>query len=189
MYRVYIIEIMPKWFGIVAPGIRTGQRCFYVGETGRNIEERYREHRTGESLPGRRPKRPATVFGRMRKRQDGRPLLNKLDLKLRLTLSDKYLEVASQVEAQELEGNAIDDLRKQGHSGLPEERRLGPFRFVRPLNGGRSLPHPAELLLLARDVVQEDVFAQLVRGRVEVAALVDPGDLGSRTLNRHPGGR
>jgi hypothetical protein len=49
MWNVYIIEIMPKWYSLVAEGLPSGKCCFYVGQTSKDISERYKEHRTGRS--------------------------------------------------------------------------------------------------------------------------------------------
>lgn len=127
MYRVYVIEIMAKWFDIVAPNLPAGRRCYYVGETGKTLGERYREHRTPKTVAGRREKRAAAVFAMMRKHQGERPLKRTVDVKLRRTISDLYREVATREESEALEQQVIDYLRSEGHAVFPKGPGLIPF--------------------------------------------------------------
>jgi len=117
--RIYIIEIMPKWHSLVAPDLPEGKRCFYVGETGKPIKERYWEHRTGNVKPGRRSKRTA-VFTKMRNSQDGEPLLPKIDVKLRRRMSEAFPSVETQDDSEALEAVVIDGLRRDGHAVHPK---------------------------------------------------------------------
>lgn len=117
--RIYIIEIMPRWYSLVAPDLPEGKRCFYVGETGKSIKERYWEHRTGKVKPGRRDKRTA-VFAKMRNSQAGDELLRKTDVKLRRRLSEGYPSVETTAESEALEALVIDELRGDGHAVHPK---------------------------------------------------------------------
>ena len=62
--RIYIIEIdadLARSIPSVARHLSPGQRCFYVGETGKDPKDRVAEHRTGETHgrtgKGKRPDR------------------------------------------------------------------------------------------------------------------------------------
>lgn len=142
--RVYIIEIMPKWYELVAPELPDGRRCYYVGETAKELGERYREHLTGKSLAGRKPKR-TQVFTRMRKEQGGGSLKKKVDLKLRRTMSDAYRPVRSKKaktlnrKAKELESRVIDELRRQGHAVYPKGKESGSIPFQAHRRGERQV--------------------------------------------------
>lgn len=129
--RVYVIEIQPPWYELVAPGLPVGRRCFYVGETGKDIAERYREHRTGEVLHGRRPKSPAQVFAKMRGAQSGAALRRRVDVVLRRTMSDRYPPAATPEEAGALEAQVVDELRRAGHAVYPKGVGSAPFEAYR----------------------------------------------------------
>lgn len=128
LYRVYIVEIASRWHDLVAPGLPDGKRCFYVGETGRTVEERYREHRTGTVLSGRKAKRSAGVFAKLLAENNGEPLQRKRDVDLRRTLMARYQPQPTSDESQELERQVIDDLRSEGHCVYPKDR-LRPHKF------------------------------------------------------------
>lgn len=125
-YRVYIIEVMPPWHELVAPTIAPGKRCFYVGQTGKDVSERYREHRVGVS-PGRRAKRPAEVFRKIRLAKGGADLVNKVDVKVRRTMFEGYPEMPTVAEAEALEASVVDALRADGHVVYP--RGIGQIPF------------------------------------------------------------
>lgn len=118
--RIYLIEIMPNWHLLVAPDLPDGKQCFYVGETGKDLTERYWEHHPGLAKKGRRKKRTA-VFTKMRNSQDGDELLKNHDVKLRRTRSKKYPVVATTKESVPLEAQVIDQLRRRGHAFNPEK--------------------------------------------------------------------
>lgn len=126
--RPYVIEITSKWYPLVAPGLKPGRRCYYVGETGKDIDERLREHLTGEALHGRRPKSPTRVFGLMRRDQENKPLVKNKDVYLRRTISDPYGVVTGLDAATELEARIIDELRNEGHAVYPEGFGSRDFR-------------------------------------------------------------
>lgn len=130
-----MIEILPRWYDVGAPGLPAGRRCYYVGETGKELTERYREHRTGEVLHGRRSKSPAQVFARMRKAQGGHALRRRVDVVLRRTMSDRYLPVATQEEAEALESQVVDELRVAGHAVYPKRVGSVPFEAYRADSG------------------------------------------------------
>jgi len=132
--RVYVIEIMPQWYDLVAPGLPSGKKCFYVGETGKDLGERFREHRTGKSLAGKKQKR-TRVFTRMRKSKGEQDLKNKVDLKLRRRMSEQHRPVRSakarvlKAKADALEKLVIDELRLQGHAVYPKGPGTGSLPF------------------------------------------------------------
>ena len=125
-YRVYIIDVMPRWYHLVAPGIAPGKKCFYVGQTGKDVSERYREHRVGVRY-GRRAKRPVEVFRKIRAAKDGADLINKVDVKLRRTMVEQFAEMPSVDEVGVLEASLVDELRAAGHVVYP--RGLGQIPF------------------------------------------------------------
>lgn len=124
--RVYIIEIASKWYPVVAPNIAAGARCFYVGETGRDVAERFKEHRLG-AIPSRKKKRAARVFARIRVANEEQPLKRGEDVTLRRRMFDDLDPVATHEEADALEAQVIDDLRSEGHVVYPERFGSVPF--------------------------------------------------------------
>lgn len=121
MRHVYILEITEKWHPLVAPGLAAGKRCFYVGETGHDPRERFKEHLTGKSTPGRKAKRPAKVIAKMRKHQGGTSLRRNDDLMFREVRARPYnkkpMITNGQSEAEER--RAVLALRKAGHAVYP----------------------------------------------------------------------
>jgi hypothetical protein len=126
-YRIYIIEVMPRWYPTVAPNVRPGKCCFYVGQTGKDVAERYREHRRGPRWD-RRPKRPVEVFRKIRAAKGGADLVNKDDLKLRRTMFEPYPVLSTQAEAEKREAEIVDQLRLEGHVVYPRGLGKLPFR-------------------------------------------------------------
>ena len=125
-YRVYIIEVAAKWIPDVAPQASPGQRCFYVGETGKSLSERFAEHRTGRVKPGRRQRRKKVwLTDKLRELKGG--ALDRSDVSLRRTMSDRYPEVATRTESEHLESRVIDDLRRDGHIVFPRKGGTVPF--------------------------------------------------------------
>lgn len=129
--RVYIIEIMPKWYDLVAPGLPSGKRCFYVGETGKDVSERFREHRTGGVKHGRRKKARARVFSRMANSNEGQALKKKEDLKLRRERMRSLPKQPDRESAEALEAATIDQLRREGHCVYPKGVGTVPFEEYR----------------------------------------------------------
>ena len=119
-YTIYIIEIMPRWHYLVAPDLPPGKRCFYVGQTSHNVSERYREHLTGKSKPGRRKKATVRALKPIFKSKDGEPLERKVDVTLRRNMMAAYPTTTDQEEANDLEAKAVEDLRLEGHCVYPE---------------------------------------------------------------------
>ncbi len=130
-YRVYIIEISDKWHDLVAPGLPVGRRCYYVGETGKDVGERFKEHKTGRSKPGRREKRRAKVFARMDRENGGETLLKNEDVVLRRGMMKDYEPQPDKSGAEALEGSVVDELREQGHCVYPRGAGTIPFESYR----------------------------------------------------------
>ncbi len=126
-FSVYVIEIMPKWHREVAPNLPSGRRCFYVGQTGRSVKERFREHLTGETKAGRRPKRPARVFAKLQRANSGERLRNREDISLRRTIMARYEPQPDVPSAEKLEEQVVDDLRREGHCVYPKGLGTVPF--------------------------------------------------------------
>jgi hypothetical protein len=129
-YNVYIIEIMPRWHNLVAPGLSDGKKCFYVGETSILVAERYSEHRTGR-VPARRSMvKPGKVFNRLRK-ETGKSLRRKRDVRLRRSLMREYRSQLDGEAAKALEWEVVDELRSQGHCVHPKGVGDIPFKSYR----------------------------------------------------------
>jgi len=118
-YTIYIIEIMPRWHHLVAPDLPPGKRCFYVGQTSHDVAERYREHLTGKSKPGRRKKATVRALKPIFKAKGGAPLQRNVDVTLRRTMMAAYPTTTDQDEANDLEAKAVEDLRLEGHCVYP----------------------------------------------------------------------
>ena len=125
--RIYIIEIMPRWHSLVAPDLHEGKRCFYVGETGKDIEERYLEHRSGEVEPGRREKRRTKVLARISREKGEKELIDGVDIRLLRSLGGRYPSVMTTEQSVELESVVIDEFRGKGHVVYPDTAGAVPF--------------------------------------------------------------
>ena len=129
MCQVYVIEIMAQWYPLVAEGLPNGKRCFYVGQTSKDIGERFGEHRTGKPSGRGGFDRSGRVFRKMRNAQRDAPLLRNVDLKLRRTLTSRYEPLETQDVAIELENRLTDELRAQGHAVYPKNNGGGGTPF------------------------------------------------------------
>jgi hypothetical protein len=118
--RIYVIEICPKWYGLVAEGLPEGRRCLYVGETGKPVAARFRDHLTGRTDRDDDRDLSGRVFRRMRSDQSGGSLRRGVDASLRFDLFDRIEPVSDQEAASVLEAGVIDELRRQGHCVYPE---------------------------------------------------------------------
>jgi hypothetical protein len=127
-WRVYVIEIMPRWHELVAPGLPSGKRCFYAGETARSVAERYWEHRTGWALPGRAQKTRARVFSKMAQARPRGHLVNGADLRLQRRMTRDLSPQPNRAAAVALEADVVDRLRSLGHCVYPEGVGTIPFR-------------------------------------------------------------
>lgn len=125
--RIYIIEIMPRWHSLVASDLPEGKRCFYVGETGRDVEERYLEHRTGEVAPGRKAKRRTRVLARIAREKGQAELVDGVDIRLLRSLGGRYRPVRTTDESVQLESDVIDEFRGKGHVVYPDTAGTVPF--------------------------------------------------------------
>ncbi len=129
--RVYIIEIMEKWHDLVAPGLPDNKRCYYVGETGKDVSERFYEHKSDRTKPGRRPKRRARVFDKIGKENGGRTLRKNIDVVLRRGMMQAYDPQPDVHLAEALEASVVDELRRQGHCVYPRGVGTTPFDSYR----------------------------------------------------------
>lgn len=118
-HSVYVIEIMPRWHDLVAPGLPKGKRCFYVGQTGKSLTERFWEHRTGRRKDPSKGDASAKVFRRMRRYQGGSTLSRIHDVRLRRTLMDQVGPLDADASL-ELESATVDFLRDAGHCVYPK---------------------------------------------------------------------
>ena len=124
--RIYIIEIdadLARSIPSVARHLSPGQRCFYVGETGRDPKDRVAEHRTGETHgrtgEGKRRDKPKRVrFTDAVRRHLGGPA-SADEMAHRRKMSAKY-EPFTYAEKDERERAVICELRSQGHLVYPE---------------------------------------------------------------------
>lgn len=124
--RVYIIEIEPalaRSMPGVAKHLSVDQRCFYVGETGKDPRDRVAEHRTGEthgrSGEGKRPDTNTDVkFTKSIREHLGRAATAH-EMPYRRKMSAKY-EPFTYDERAERERSVICELRSQGHLVYPE---------------------------------------------------------------------
>lgn len=127
--NVYVIEVMPQWHHLVAPNLPDGKTCFYVGETGRDIRERFREHLTGETKPGRKKKASVQPFKNMLARNGQVPLRRNQDMKLREQMTGDRGSVRRRKPgklaeaAKNLERDFVLELRREGHAVYP--KRVG----------------------------------------------------------------
>lgn len=131
-YRLYVIEIMPRWHPLTAPGIQLGKQCFYVGETSKPRAERLREHRTGTVKFERRARHGSPredlsgkIFRRLRKAKGGHALENKRDVVLRRTLTADIPEELTRAEAEAVEQALVYTLRAEMHAVYPEASAYG----------------------------------------------------------------
>ena len=115
--QVYVIEILPKWYGIAAEKadepIAAGCKVFYVGKTGRHVGKRYRQHRTG--------KKEANIFKRIRREKStaGAPdptLIKSVDTELRRDLTAGIPIDMTDERALKEEANLAARLRDEGHT-------------------------------------------------------------------------
>jgi hypothetical protein len=130
-YRVYILEAAPE-LAQQLPKIRlfiqSGQRCFYVGETGKPVRDRIAEHRTGKPHGAGAKKVKKCQLSDGLRRLVGRPLTAE-ELAYRKKASSRYPAVATRDEVLGLEKQAVDDLRAQGHIVYPEGGGTGAYPF------------------------------------------------------------
>lgn len=128
---LYIIEIQPKWHPLVAPNLTRGKSCFYVGETGKKIEERYAQHLQGVSSHARSSSvvGAADPFKSISKQMQGADLVDGVDILLRPELTARY-RPRPDVESSELaEAALIDRLRRRGNVAYPRAKELTRIRF------------------------------------------------------------
>ena len=124
--RIYIIEIEPtlaRSMPAVAKHLSEGQRCFYVGETGKDPRDRVAEHRTGEthgrSGEGKRPDKDTDVkFTKSIRAHLGRAATDH-EMRYPEKMSAKY-EPFTYDEKSERECEVICELRAQGHLVYPK---------------------------------------------------------------------
>ena len=126
-YTIYVIEIMPLWHELVAPDLPEGKRCFYVGQTSHDVSVRYREHLTGTSAGGRKPKTTVRALKPIFKAKGSVPLQRNHDVTLRRTMMADYPQLTELSEAEALESKVVDDLRALGHCVYP--KKLGSIEF------------------------------------------------------------
>ena len=127
--RVYIIEIRPPWIdAAVGRAVPEGVRCLYVGETGKDVEQRVAEHLAG-------PLRVAQCFKNARKAkastlgQDWQDtaLTRGTDVWLRSKMLEKLPATTGNDAAQELEAQVVDSLRRRGFLVFPRGVGTEPF--------------------------------------------------------------
>ena len=141
--RIYIIEIDPdlaRSIPSVAKHLSPGQRCFYVGETGKDPKDRVAEHRTGETHgrtgKGKRPdKRKPVRFTDTVRKHLGRSA-TKREMSHKKKMSAKY-EPFTYAEKDEREQAVICELRSRGHLVYPESVGSDewPFSSTSALDG------------------------------------------------------
>ena len=115
--RVYVIEILPKWYGVAASlndePIGEGHCVFYVGETGLYICERYVNQRTGYKA-GR-------IFKKIRREiketgAEDLTLEDSVDTRLRQDLAAGVPDGLTRDEALKEESALAASLAAQGHT-------------------------------------------------------------------------
>lgn len=131
MWEIYVIEIMPQWYPLVAEGLPPGKRCYYVGQTSKSCSARYKEHRTGRSDGDPRFNRPGKVFTTMRNAQEGRTLRRNFDTTLRRTMTEGYELLKTEQDAIDQENWLNDKLRREGHAVYPVGDGTLPFESYR----------------------------------------------------------
>lgn len=127
--QVYVIEIMDRWHYLVAPGLPPGKRCYYVGQTSKDLTVRYKEHRSGRPWAlGARPQ-SAKVFKKIRRKNGGVILRRNVDTILRRSMTE-HLGRMTQEESERIEEAFVLKLRLDGHAVYPERvgRHLVPFK-------------------------------------------------------------
>ena len=130
--QVYVIEIMDRWYYLVAPGLPPGKRCFYVGQTGKDLTVRYKEHRSGRPrTAGARPQ-SATVFKKIRKETGGEILRKRIDTVLRRSMTEGIGWMSTD-ESEMIEEGIVLKLRRDGHAVYPKKvaKDLLPFESYR----------------------------------------------------------
>jgi hypothetical protein len=130
-YNVYIIEIMPRWHSLVAPGLSDGKKCFYVGETSVAVAQRFKEHKTGRTTKERAIMKSGAVFRRIRNQSGGESLRRRRDVVLRASLTRKYPSQPDGEASRALEWEVVDELRGQGHCVYPPKVGGIPFKSYR----------------------------------------------------------
>ena len=137
--RIYVIEILnPQEVPGLAPGLKAGKSCFYVGETGNAPEGRFQQHLRGvasykkalaaykaESLanPDAKSRRPvglAEPLRKVSKHKNDADLVDGVDIVLRYDLFRKMNPRNGEVSANMGEAKRIDSLRRNGHVTYPE---------------------------------------------------------------------
>ena len=98
-YNVYVIEldkevIKSKKFRFQNPKMNPRKSCFYVGQTCREPEERFQQHKEGYK---------ANIF------------VKKYGLELRKRKYKKFNPIESRREAERIEMELTNKLRKKGH--------------------------------------------------------------------------
>ena len=124
--RIYIIEIDPdlaRSIPSVAKHLSPGQRCFYVGETGKDPRDRVAEHRTGEThgrggQGKRRDKNTDVKFTKSIRAHLGRAATAH-EMPYRRKMSARY-EPFTYDERADRECEVICELRAQGHLVYPK---------------------------------------------------------------------
>lgn len=130
---LYIIEVQPKWHPLVAPNLTRGKSCFYVGETGRPIEERYQQHLQGVNSHARSSSSVRSVdpFKRISKQMKGADLVDGVDIVLRSELTAQYQSRTSEAASELAEAALIDRLRRRGHIAYPPAKKMTTILFTK----------------------------------------------------------
>jgi hypothetical protein len=139
--RIYVIEILtPREVPGLAPNLKAGKSCFYVGETGKTPEERFHQHLRGMAsyareleayeafsvanpdAKSRRPLRLAEALQKLSKQRDGEDLVDGVDIVLRYDLFSDRHPRKGRPSAIKGEAKRIDSLRRQGHVTYPKKQ-------------------------------------------------------------------
>lgn len=130
--QVYVIEIMERWYDLVAPGLPPGKRCYYVGQTSKDLTVRYKEHRSGRPWrPGAQPQ-SAGVFKRIRGNTGGKILRKNVDTILRRSMTEDFGFITER-DSKTIEKALVLRLREDGHAVYPKKvaKDLIPFDSYR----------------------------------------------------------
>lgn len=114
---IYVLEITTKWHDSIGRKPRPGKSVLYVGETRRELRERLNEHLAGKVRPGRKAKASVRPIGRMLRENDGRALIEGVDLVVRDDLAAPFNRepLATTADNRHAERLAARELRRQGH--------------------------------------------------------------------------
>jgi hypothetical protein len=137
--RIYVIEILnPQEVPGLAPGLKAGKSCFYVGETGNAPEGRFQQHLRGVASykkalaahkagllanPDAKRRRPvglAEPFRRVSRHKNDADLVDGVDIVLRYDLFRNVNPRRGKLSANVGEAKRIDSLRRNGHVTYPE---------------------------------------------------------------------